>query len=156
MNVSKRIVMAACAALGLATLTWAADSPAPATPQQWHGAHAGAMHEPLHHALKELNLTPAQQQQVHSILQSAKPPAGAARPDITVLGNPGDPNFAAAVEQAKTQAAQHVQRMADVTKQIYAILTPEQKAKLPQVLADIQARFEQRRQQWQQKHATQS
>jgi Spy/CpxP family protein refolding chaperone len=113
-------------------------------------------HEPLHEALKQLNLTADQQQQVRTILQNARPPTGSTLPDFTVLANPGDPNFAAAVEQAKAQAAQHVQKMADVTQQIYAILTPEQKTKLPQVLADMKAKFEQRRQQWQQKQATQS
>ena len=159
MNVTKRIALAACAVMGLGTLAWAADSSAPAapaTPHHWHGAHGGMMHGPLHQALKALNLTPEQQQQVHSILESARPPAGTAMPDITVLGNPGDPNFAAAVAQAKTQAAQHVQKMADITQQIYAILTPEQKAKLPQVLADMKAKFEQRKAQWEQKHGTQS
>ena len=154
MKVRKSIAIAACALLGMGTLAWAADSAAPAAPHGHgeRGGHDGMM--PLHHVLKELNLTAEQKQQVHSILESARPVAGSARPDFTVLANPGDPNFAAAVEQAKAQAAQHVQKMADITQQIYAILTPEQKAKLPQVLADMKAKFEQRRQQWQQKHAT--
>lgn len=156
MNASKRIVIAACAALGLGTVVWAADNaaaPASAHPSlRTHGEKG--MHGPLHHVLKELDLSPEQKQQVHSILESARPAAGTERPDITVLANPGDPNFAAAVAQAKVQAAQHVQKMADITQQIYAILTPEQKAKLPQVLADMKAKFEQRRQQWEQQRAT--
>jgi Spy/CpxP family protein refolding chaperone len=154
MNVSKRVVIAASALLGVGTIAWAADSAAPATApaaHHWHGGHPGMMQGPLHHVLKELNLTPEQKQQVHSILESARPAPGTAMPDFTVLANPGDPNFAAAVAQAKVQAAQHVQKMADVSQQIYAILTPDQKAKLPQVLADMKAKFEQRRQEWQEK-----
>ena len=157
MNVSKRVAIAACALLGAGTLAWAADSTAPAGPptsHHWHKGHGGMMAGPLHHVLKELNLSDAQKQQVHSILESARPAPGTARPDFTVLANPGDPNFAAAVEQAKAQAAQHVQKMADITQQIYAILTPDQKAKLPQVLADMKTKFEERRAQWQQKNAS--
>jgi len=94
-------------------------------------------------ALHQLNLTDAQKQQIHAIMVNARQQLAASRqgaPDFTVLGNPGDPNYPAAIQSLQTRAAQRVSQASQVEQQIYAVLTAEQKAQLPQVLASIKAR----------------
>jgi Spy/CpxP family protein refolding chaperone len=63
---------------------------------------------------------------------------------LKVLANPGDPGYTDAVEAAKTNAQDLVQRRSDLHVQIYAVLTPEQQAKLPAVLANMEAKMQQR------------
>jgi Spy/CpxP family protein refolding chaperone len=68
------------------------------------------------------------------------------------LANPGDPNYAAAVQNAKTAAANRLQSEVELQGQIYNVLTADQKTKLPQVLADMKSKAEQRRAAWAQRH----
>jgi Spy/CpxP family protein refolding chaperone len=95
----------------------------------------------------ELNLSAAQQQQLHTILSNARQqfqaqrPAGS--PDMAALINPGDPNYAAAVQAAKKRAADRIQRLSDLKLQIYNVLTPDQKAQLSKRIADWKARMAQ-------------
>jgi Spy/CpxP family protein refolding chaperone len=70
------------------------------------------------------------------------------------LANPGDPNYATALQNAKTAAANRLQSQVDLESQIYNVLTADQKAKLPQVLADMKTKAQQRRAAWQQQHET--
>jgi Spy/CpxP family protein refolding chaperone len=49
-----------------------------------------------------------------------------------------------AVQTAKTNAANRVQRRSELYVQIYALLTPEQKAALPAILASEDAKMQQR------------
>jgi len=71
---------------------------------------------------------------------------------MMTLANPGDPNYATALQNAKAAAAAHLQNEVELQSQIYNVLTPDQKAKLPQVLADMKSKFEARRAAWQQQH----
>jgi Spy/CpxP family protein refolding chaperone len=105
----------------------------------------GGMLQVLH----ELNLSDAQKQQIRTITstaraqwrsQSTSEPA-----DLPALGNPADPNHAAAVQAAQARAAQRVQNWSDVEQQVYAVLSPAQQAQLPQLLADLQSRRAARR-----------
>jgi Spy/CpxP family protein refolding chaperone len=110
-------------------------------------------------ATKELNLTADQQASIKTILSTAHAQAKAARAaagaslDMTVLGNPGDPNYATALQSAKTLAASRIQTESELQSQIYNVLTPAQKAQLPTVLASLKAKAEAHRAAWEEKHA---
>ena len=82
--------------------------------------------------------------------------ANAATPavDMSVLGNPGDPNYATALQSAKTMAATRLQNESEIQGQIYNVLTAQQKTQLPTVLAAMKAQAAQRRAAWEQKHAS--
>src|SRR5262249_40916843 len=108
-------------------------------------------------AFRQLDLTPVQREQVRTILFNAREgermtaateqQAGAgqqALDNFTVLANPGDPNYARAVQQLKTRATQRVQDSiqlaTDTEQKLYNVLTADQKAQLPKVLDDIKSR----------------
>jgi Spy/CpxP family protein refolding chaperone len=96
----------------------------------------------------ELNLSAAQQQQLHTILSNARAQAETKRPggasDMMALANPGDPNYAAAVQAAKKRAADRIQKASDLKLQLYNVLTPDQKTQLSKRMADWKARMAQR------------
>jgi len=95
----------------------------------------------------ELNLSSAQQQQLHTIVSNAraqfetKRPGGAS--DMMALANPGDPNYAAAVQAAKKRAADRIQKASELKLQLYNVLTPDQKTQLSKRMADWKARMAQ-------------
>ena len=99
-----------------------------------------------------LNLTDAQKQQIHTILGTARQnamkemqdhkPGGA--PDRLALMNPGDPNYAAAVQSAKKRAADRIQHMSDLKQQLYNVLTAEQKSEVQKRIAAWKTRMAQR------------
>jgi Spy/CpxP family protein refolding chaperone len=104
-----------------------------------------------------LNLTDAQRQQIHTILENArqnamkemkdgKPGDGKAggMPDRLALMNPGDPNYAAAVQSAKKRAADRIQHMSDLKQQLYNVLTAEQKSEVQKRIASWKTRVAQR------------
>ena len=104
-----------------------------------------------------LNLTDAQKQQIHTILGNArqnamkemkdgKPGDGkaGAMSDRLALMNPGDPNYAAAVQNAKKRAADRVQHMSDLKQQLYNVLTAEQKSEVQKRIASWKTRMAQR------------
>lgn len=59
------------------------------------------------------------------------------------LMNPGDPKYAAAVEDAKKRAADRVQHMSDLKQQLYNVLTAEQKSEVQKRIASWKARMAQ-------------
>jgi Spy/CpxP family protein refolding chaperone len=103
-------------------------------------------HEPGQHFLRlfrELGLTADQKAQVKSILANARAARQndsgerqAARQQMAALANPGDPNYAAALQTAKARAADRIQQRSDLQLSLYNVLTPEQKAQLTQLLAE--------------------
>lgn len=105
-------------------------------------------------AAQQLNLTDNQKQAIRDLLKNSRQQASGQSFDITVLGDPGNSNYAAAMENAKTQAAQRVQRASELQQQIYNLLTTEQKQQLPKVLADMKAKMDARRAERQQKQGT--
>jgi Spy/CpxP family protein refolding chaperone len=97
-------------------------------------------------ALKQLNLSDDQKQQIKSLLGAARQSARSqAAADLSALANPADPNYASALQGVKDRAAARIQQWSDVQLQIFNVLTPEQKAQLPQVISAMQARAAQRR-----------
>ncbi len=114
----------------------------------WHHRHM-MLSAGLLRAFHQMDLSPQQRQNVKSILAAVRQQAMAQRqaagaPDFTVLSNPGDPNYPAALQVLQARVAQRIQRASETELQLYNVLTPEQKAQLPQVLADIKARKAQR------------
>jgi len=59
---------------------------------------------------------------------------------MAVLMNPGDPNYAAAVQAAKKRAADRIQRVSDLKLQLYNVLTPDQKSQLSRSIANWKAK----------------
>ena len=113
-----------------------------------HRGHFRRAHFLLGGALRRLNLTDDQRAQVRQILSSARSQAASQRQSVAqnfaALHNPGDPNYASALQAAQTRASNRVAQRSQIDKQIYSVLTPAQKSQLPQVLASIQTRMQQR------------
>jgi Spy/CpxP family protein refolding chaperone len=150
------VVAAAQTTTAATTTTTTATTPA-AAGQHWHHRHGGMLVGGLLHATRQLNLTEQQHTTIKGILSAARSQrqaqAGTNAIDMTVLANPGDPNYAAALQTAKSRIEARMQSQADLENQIYNVLTADQKAKLPQVLASMKAQAEQRRAAWQAQHA---
>lgn len=154
---------AAAVATAAETTTPAAAStaaPSPGGQHHWRGHHGGMLVGLTLRASKQLNLTAEQQASIKSILSAARTQQKAAMAaaqggpvDLATLGNPGDPNYAAALQSAKTLAANRIQHESELQGQIYNVLTPEQKTQLPTILAGMKAKAAQRRAAWLQKHA---
>jgi Spy/CpxP family protein refolding chaperone len=156
--------VAAAATTSTTPTAAAATTPAPGG-RHWHHRQGGMLVGVMLRATRQLNLTADQQTAIKGILstaraqhQAAAGTAGVASAgvDIVALGNPGDPNYAAALQNAKTAAANRLQKEVDLQGQIYNVLTADQKAKLPQVLADMKSKAEQRRAAWTQQHGAQT
>lgn len=168
-NVGLLVLAAASIAVGGAVGVASAQTTAPAATtntappaghHMWHRHHGGMLVGMTLRATRQLNLTADQQASIKSILENAHAQAKAARAsgeapvDMAVLANPGDPNYATALQSAKTLASNRIQTESELQGQIYNVLTAEQKAQLPTVLASMKAQAAQRRANWEQKHAT--
>ena len=173
LNRNVGLLVLAVASIGGAAGVAYAQSTAPATTttttapahggHKWHGHHGGGFLVGMTlRATKQLNLTTDQQASIKTILTTARAQAKAAHAsgqapvDMAVLANPGDPNYATALQSAKTLAATRIQTQSELQGQIYNVLTAEQKAQLPAVLATLKAQAQQRRAVWEQRHATES
>lgn len=130
-----------------------ATTPATTPLRHWGHARGGMLLGTLLRATRQLNLTDAQKSSIKGILASARSAQSASAPDITVLGNPGNPDYASAVQSAKSLASTRIDRESAIATQIYDVLTPAQKTQLPTVLASMKARAAQRRAAWQQMHS---
>ena len=165
------LVLAVASIGGTAGVAYAQTATAPAAAttatapahggHKWHGHHGGGFLVGMTlRATKQLNLTADQQASIKTILTTARAQAKAARAsgpapvDMAVLGNPGDPNYATALQSAKTLAGTRIQNESELQGQIYNVLTAAQKAQLPTVLATMKAQAQQRRAVWEQRHAT--
>jgi Spy/CpxP family protein refolding chaperone len=100
-------------------------------------------------SFRELELTPAQQQHVHTVLSNARAhfaakAATGAPPDMLALANPGDPGYASAVQAAKKRATDRIQQQSELNQQLYNVLTADQKAQLGKLVANWKARMAQR------------
>lgn len=169
LNRNVGLLVLAAAGVGIAAGIANAQTTTPSTTTTTT-APAGGGHMGRHHrggmllgmtlrATKQLNLTADQQASIKTILATARAQAKAARAtgqapvDITVLGNPGDANYATALQNAKSLAATRIQKESELQGEIYNVLTAEQKAQLPAVLAAMKAEMAQRRAVWEQRHA---
>jgi periplasmic protein CpxP/Spy len=132
----------------------------PAGGHKWHGHHGGGLLGLTLRATKQLGLTSEQQASIKTILTTARAQAKAAHAansstvNMTVLGNPGDANYATALQAVETAASTHIQNESEIQGQIYNVLTSTQKAQLPTVLAAMQAKAAARRAAWQAQHSS--
>lgn len=112
--------------------------------RHFRGGRGGSFLGSLVRATRQLDLTADQRTSLQSILKSARPTrqpgAQPQRPSMTVLGNPGDPGYAAAVQRAAADASSRIQKQSELAGKIYAVLTPAQQKQLPTVLASMQSR----------------
>jgi Spy/CpxP family protein refolding chaperone len=146
MKRSKIALVAACL-IGAAGLASAAD-----TPHQPHGQGApmpSAMRThffdggaPLAHVIHRLDLTDSQRQSIRDLFEANRPQQQALRAEQREVMEasrktlPDDPNYQALVQKRKDLAAQAIQQRSDLEVQIFALLTPEQKAKVPELAAE--------------------
>lgn len=150
----KSSLLAACTALALtggvayATNSDHSEGGTQAAHMHRHGHHGSA----LMSTLKQLDLTAEQQQSVHAVFQTSGEQRKAlgerrkANHEALATILPDDPKYPALIEERKRLASQAIQQASETESQIYALLTPEQKAKLPQLLAERKAQWDQRRQ----------
>jgi Spy/CpxP family protein refolding chaperone len=151
MKRSKIALIAACI-VGTAGIAAAADS--------IHSAQAGndKHHRHMRHHFGEppfarlvqrLDLTDEQRQSIRSLIESSKPQQEALREQhretmkaaMTTL--PDDPNYPALIAKRKELASASIQQRSDLNVQIFALLTPEQKAQVPALIEQMKTRAKQ-------------
>src|SRR5689334_2444959 len=115
-SVAAGAAVAAAATTSGTSATAAATAPAPGG-RHWHHRHGGMLVGVMLRATRQLNLTSDQQASIRTILDNArtqrKAAAGTAQVDLAALANPGDPNYATALESAKSAAANRFQSEVD-------------------------------------------
>lgn len=106
---------------------------------------------------EQLGLSDAQKQQIRGILESARPEMQSVREQMRAnrqrleATKPDDPAYAAVVAEVSRAAGELASRTvsngAQVRKQVWAVLTPEQRTKADALRAERQARMQERREQ---------
>lgn len=152
-------ILAADASTAVANTASVSSSSASAPgARHWRAARSSPLVGTLLRATRQLNLTAAQKTDIKNLLLQARDArrASAQLPDMTVLGNPSDPGYAAAVQNLKAVRTAQLDRDTTLASSIYQVLTPAQQQALPGVLGDMKAKFAQRRASWLQHHAASS
>ena len=146
MNMIKRMsVLAICSALAMSAMAQSTTPATPASPQSAPPAHHKMMHHhmmmhdrPFLMAVHQLGLSDDQHKQIRDIIEKSEAQTKTDRMnhkgEFAGLMNPGDPNYANAVQAAKDAAVAHIDQMSQDNTAIYNLLTADQKAKLPEVL----------------------
>jgi Spy/CpxP family protein refolding chaperone len=110
------------------------------------------------HVLHQLNLTADQKTKIHSIYEAGRPhmeslgKSTRSHMEALMTTPPGDATYAALVEAAQSNATAHIKLISDTQSQIYGVLTPDQQAKIPGIVASMNAKREVARQKWQAAH----
>lgn len=98
----------------------------------------------------QLNLTDAQKQQIHTILEGNRPDKANFQEMGEIMKAKRDGTLTDAQKQRLEAFHQQMKQNQDqVQQQILAVLTPEQRTQLDQIRAERKQKFEQRRQEWQ-------
>jgi Spy/CpxP family protein refolding chaperone len=154
------VLAAALVALGFGSIVAAQGTSSSSSSSSSHHAHwrhaRGAMFVgTLLRATRQLNLTTDQKQTIRSLMSQARSQfrSNGGAPDMTVVGNPGDANFASAVQSLQSRASSRIELESELASNIYNVLTPEQKQQLPTVLASMKAKAAARRAAWQAQHS---
>jgi len=143
------------AALGGVAVASAATEPtAPNDAPMRHRGHdgPGGPEGGFHRVLDQLDLTAEQKTQIRAIFDQAKPKlkaaheSGRASRDQLEVMPPTDPAYPGLLASAKSNAAEQIQLMSDLWTQVYAKLTPDQRARIPGI---VTAQREARRAKWQ-------
>jgi protein CpxP len=119
------------------------------------GMHDGMMGgRGMDRILDKLNATPEQRDKIKAIFEKQRPAMQklgeemrTAREQFQAV-EPGDPNYAKAVKQASHTAAdlasRWVEEHAAMRSDVYAVLTPEQRAEIPKLREEMQQRWKDR------------
>ncbi len=128
------------------------------TTHEYAGQRSHRMHmadfagePPLARLVQKLDLTDEQRESLRALLDSSKAQRQSLREQqranmqaaLTTL--PDDPSYLAMIEKRKQLAAEAIQQRSDLNVQIYGLLTPEQKAKVPALIEEMKATAKQRR-----------
>ncbi len=95
----------------------------------------------MHRTLDQLDLTAEQSAQVQAIFDEARPQMHAVRQSERASREqlettpPTDPGYAGLVATAKANAAEKIQLMSDLWVQVYGKLTPDQRTRIPGIVA---------------------
>jgi periplasmic protein CpxP/Spy len=109
----------------------------------------------FHRVLDQLDLTAEQKTQIRAIFDRARPQiqatreSGRANRDQLDVTPPTDPSYARMLAFAKSNAAEQIQLMSDLWTQVYAKLTPDQRARIPGIVAAQRAERDARKSDWQ-------
>jgi Spy/CpxP family protein refolding chaperone len=154
MNKMRLLIPAAIVAATFSTLSLAQSTPtAPGAAAQGHRHfHHRA---PFAHMLHQLNLSAQQKSTVHTLVAQDRAERASlmssVRTNRAALAStsPTDASYAGLVATAQANASAAVQARANLWSQIYGVLTPDQKAQIPGIVAAQQAR----RAEWQAQHS---
>jgi Spy/CpxP family protein refolding chaperone len=155
MNKMRLLIPTAIVATTFASLSLA-QSPSGTPPTIGKQAQGHFRHRaPFSHILHKLNLSAQQKSVVKSLVAQARSERASQRDAL--LANhvaleatpPNDANYAGLVSTAQANATAAVQARANLWSQIYGVLTPDQRAQIPGIVAAEQAR----RAQWQAQHS---
>ncbi len=95
----------------------------------------------MHRTLDKLDLTAEQSAQVKAIFDAARPQMQAVREsdrasrELLETMPPTDPGYAGLVASAKSNAGEQIQLMSDIWAKVYEKLTPDQRARIPGIVA---------------------
>ncbi len=155
MNKMRLLIPAALVATTFASLSFAqSTNSAPATlgKQGYGHFHHRA---PFGHILHKLNLSAQQKSEVKNLVTQARADRASQRDAMRAnraaleATSPADSSYAGLVSTAQANATAAVQARADLWSRIYGVLTPDQKAQIPGIVAAEQARHAQ----WQAQHS---
>lgn len=166
MNSIRNLFSAACIST-LAGIAIASAATPTAPPASGATSDAAAMRQGRHEGrggpdgamrqvIDQLDLTAEQKKQVKAIFSSAKPQlqavheSGRATRDQLAITPPTDAGYAGLVETAKSNAAEKIQLMSDLWSQVYATLTPDQRSRIPGIVAAQRAERGAHRKGWNQ------
>jgi Spy/CpxP family protein refolding chaperone len=150
-------------ALCIASLSAAvafAQSSAPSTvasstpSHHWHGQRHGGFWG----VLKQLNLTAEQQTEIRSIFEQARTQNLALRESIRsnaqslAITAPTDSTYPALIATAESNATARIKAASDLKTQIYAVLTAQQIAQIPTLIASEQAAWKAKAAAWHAAH----
>jgi Spy/CpxP family protein refolding chaperone len=129
---------------GIVTTSAAAEPGTPSIAPTRHGGHhygpAGS-ERGFHRTLEQLDLTPEQKLEIQALVEQARPgmhatkQSGHANRQQLLTVPPTDPAYPGLLEFAKSNAAEQIQHMSDLWSQVYAVLTEDQRARIPEVVA---------------------
>lgn len=124
---------------------------------EYHGKHS-RMHmahhageAPLARVVQKLDLTDEQRQSLRALVESSKAQRQSlheqqrANASASLNTLPDDPSYLAMIEKRKQLAVEAIQQRSDLNVQIYALLTPEQKAQVPALIEEMKSKASERR-----------
>lgn len=106
---------------------------------------------PLARIVQRLDLSDAQRQSLSSLLEATKAQSQELRKqqrellEASLKTLPDDPDYPALIEKRKQLAIAAIQQRSDLNIQIYALLTPEQKAQVPALIEEMKTNAKERR-----------